>query len=603
MKKHLQKLSIKTQLLVLIIPVILVIAVINSYLNYSNSVSQLIKREKEKKENIKSGVKQFIDNYDLSLKLIEARLEERIRFIYSQLIDLNINFSDVNLDSLRDVYKLNKDLEDLYVIDTNGIIINSTFKKDIGLNFYDFGVTYKEFLKEVWKSKEPAIERVANESATDTPKKYAYQAINDELILEIGIKSTMVDSLINDLDNKLLGLSGRYENIKSIDLFGGSEVLIAKNKSAKMADELKEIAFKCLINKKDTTIITQQTQTIYTDFAYIEMRGTEYYKGYILQIVSDDSLQNNLIKKETKSFIINILLSLMILIFLVYFFTKKVTKPLEVLTEKVSEMTNKSQLKEINIVGSTETKTLSEKFNLLTAQIKDLQNNLENKIAKRTQEVSEKNKKLEKLLTERNTLIKEIHHRVKNNLQIISSLLHLQMRTVDTPKAKEAFENSINRVQAMGLLHEKLYKNSNFIVVKAKNYLNDLIRLFKKTIREDINLEHQIDDITLTSSQAISVGLIINEFISNSIKHAFDIGKSGTIKIELLNNNSNLTLIVSNNGKPLPNNFIEKAQDSLGMIIIDAFTEKLNGQFKYHNTKNGVELMVEFPTINKVEEE
>ncbi len=480
MKKQLQKLSIKTQLLVLIIPVILVIAVLNSYLNYSSSVSQLIKREKEKKENIKSGVKQFIDNYDLSLKLIESRLEQRIREVYKQLINLNVNFSDVDLDSLREVYNLNKAQEDLYVIDTNGIVINTTFKKDLGLNFYDFGDSYKQFLKEVWAKNVLSIERVANENITNTPKKYAYQPINERLILEVGIKSPMIDSLINDLDEKLIGLAGRYQNIKSIDLFGGTEALIPKSKSAKIANELKEIAFECLINKKDTTVITQQSETVYTDFVYIEMREAEYYKGYILQIVSDDSLQDELLKKETKSFLINILLSLMILIFLVYFITKKVTRPLEVLTEKVNEMTNKSQLKEINILGSTETKTLSEKFNLLTAQIKDLQINLEAKIEERTHQLNEKNLKLEKLLKERNTLIKEIHHRVKNNLQIISSLLHLQARSVDTPKAKEAFENSINRVQAMGLLHEKLYKNSNFIIVKAKNYLSDLIDLLKK---------------------------------------------------------------------------------------------------------------------------
>ncbi len=116
-------------------------------------------------------------------------------------------------------------------------------------------------------------------------------------------------------------------------------------------------------------------------------------------------------------------------------------------------------------------------------------------------------------------------------------------------------------------------------------------------------LDSHIEDITLTSSQAISVGLIINEFISNSIKHAFDENKGGIIKIELLKHNDTLILKVSNNGKLLPDNFMEKAQDSLGMTIIDAFTEKLNGQFKYHNTKNGVELKVEFPELSKNEEE
>jgi hypothetical protein len=319
MLKYLQKLSIKTQLLVFIIPVILLIATLNSYLNYTTSTAQLINRENEKKENIKSGVKQFIDNYDLSLKLIEIRLEERLKFIYNQLIDLNVDFSKVNLDSLRDRYNLNKKEEDLYVIDTTGKVINTTFNSDLGLNFFDFGESYKNFLKNVWKNKKLNIERVANEDVTDTPKKYAYQAINDNLILEVGIQSFIIDSLISDLNNKFDGLADRYENIRSIDLFSGNEVLTPKNKGAIISDSLKSIALNCLSLKKDTTVISHALNTVYTEFVYLEMRDAGYFKGYILQIVSDDNLQSVLLKMETKSLILNIIYSIILVIILVFF--------------------------------------------------------------------------------------------------------------------------------------------------------------------------------------------------------------------------------------------------------------------------------------------
>jgi two-component sensor histidine kinase len=287
------------------------------------------------------------------------------------------------------------------------------------------------------------------------------------------------------------------------------------------------------------------------------------------------------------------------------FITKRVTKPIEILTQKVIEMGDTSELKPIHILGSSETKLLSDKFNLLTAQIKDLQANLQTKIDERTKEVTEKNTKLEKVLDERETLLKEIHHRVKNNLQIISSLLHLQSRTVKTEEAKEAFEQSINRVSAMGLLHEKLYKNSNFISVNASVYFDDLVQLFKKSMRNNISIIQQIDDIQLNSSQAISLGLIINEFISNSIKHAFDEGASGEIEIELHQKNDIIILKLSNNGKLLPEDFEENSKNSLGMTIIEAFTEKLDGHFKYQNISNCVVLKVEFPIDNTtiIEEE
>jgi len=604
MLRYLQKLSIKTQILVFLIPVILLIAILNSYLNYSSSIDQLLKREDEKKENIKSGVTQFIDNYDLSLKLIETSLEKRIKHIYKQLIGLNVDFSKVDLDSLQQKYGLNNKAEDLYVIDRTGQVVNTTFKKDLGLNFYDFGETDKTFLLEVWDNQQLNIERVANEEATNTPKKYAYQAVNDNLILKVGIKSPLIDSLVNDLSSKLLELATRYENIASIDLFGGSEALKPKHKDAVVSDSLKPIVISCLIDKKDTTIVSHSPHKLYTDFIYLEMRDAEYYKGYILQIVSDDCLESELLKKETKSLILNIVFSVVLVIIFIFLIAKMVTKPLEILTKKVNEMSDASELKSINILGSLETKTLSDKFNLLSSQIKHLQSNLKSKIEERTKEVTEKNNKLEKLLEEREILLKEIHHRVKNNLQIISSLLHLQSRSVKTEEAKEAFEKSINRVAAMGLLHEKLYKNSNFITVNASVYLDDLIKLFKKSLNKNITITQQIDDISLTSSQAISLGLIINEFISNSIKHAFKDEEGGEIDIKLFKRNDLINLVLSNNGNLLPDDFEENSKNSLGMTIIESFTEKLDGHFKYQNIENGVQLIVEFPkNLNLIESE
>jgi two-component sensor histidine kinase len=175
---------------------------------------------------------------------------------------------------------------------------------------------------------------------------------------------------------------------------------------------------------------------------------------------------------------------------------------------------------------------------------------------------------------------------------------------VDDEKAKAAFLESMNRIQAIGLLHEKLYKNSNYINVQAQTYLTDLVKIYEKTINQNINITLTVDYLVFDSSQAISIGLIINEFISNSLKHAFSDSEQGKIDISLKKTEKEAILQLKNNGKPLDKEFNPKlTNNSLGMTIIEAFTEKLDGSYEFHNIETGVELKIIFPTIQKINEE
>jgi len=204
MKKLLQKLSIRAQLFLFIIPTIVLIVGANSCINYKRSSEQLLQREHQKKENIKEGVKAFVDNYDLSLQLLEKDIEERIYTLYDSIASLNIsNLEEVDLDALRIKIGMDPTSEDLYIINRKGIISNTTKETDLGLNLFEFGDTYKEFLHSVWLKKEIVVERIATENYSNKPKKYAYFAINENSILEIGIQINDIELIINDFSAKI----------------------------------------------------------------------------------------------------------------------------------------------------------------------------------------------------------------------------------------------------------------------------------------------------------------------------------------------------------------------------------------------------------------
>ena len=328
---------------------------------------------------------------------------------------------------------------------------------------------------------------------------------------------------------------------------------------------------------------------------YLPIRNSVYLNGYVLQIITDDSLKKNIFSAELKQFIYSLLFTLSLIVLLLYFFTKKITQPIRYLVKKVNQFSIGENVSSIKVRGSSETEFLGEEFNHMVVKINTQYLTLEAKVEERTNQLNTKNKELQKLLEERGLLMKETHHRVKNNLQIISSLLNLQAGKVKSKEAIDALNNSMNRVLAMALLHEKLYKEHNFITINASNYLQDIINALKGTIQGNISITVKPSDVVYNATESISIGLITNEAIINSLKHAFNTSEEGIIEVETSHTESDIILKIFNDGKKLPENYNTKNLDSLGMTIIEAFVEKLDGEFTFKNIENGVLLIVTFP--------
>ncbi len=187
-------------------------------------------------------------------------------------------------------------------------------------------------------------------------------------------------------------------------------------------------------------------------------------------------------------------------------------------------------------------------------------------------------------LKEKEVLLKEVHHRVKNNLQVISSLLNLQARHIEDSKALEMFKESQNRVRSIALFHEKLYQSKDLTHVGASGYLKNLISNLLATYGARSNavaLSVEPNDILLDVDRAIPLGLIVNELISNALKHAFVEGKRGEVKVELRSQDHRHHLLsVSDNGRGFPRELDFRKAPSLGLQLVCTLTEQLNGSIE-----------------------
>lgn len=206
-----------------------------------------------------------------------------------------------------------------------------------------------------------------------------------------------------------------------------------------------------------------------------------------------------------------------------------------------------------------------------------------------------KNEENEKLVDEKETLIGEIHHRVKNNLQVISSLLQLQRRGLsdDDEKGRGALLESQSRVSAMGLIHTKLYQGEEVTSVNMPDYLTDLggNLLGAYQLEERVEIFYDVEDFSLDVDKAIPLGLIINELVTNALKYAFPNGREGTIEIALHHEDGQLRLIVNDDG--VGQAAAEKRADStaFGTNLIALLTKKLKGSLRLTEGKGyGVEI-------------
>ncbi|MGV3612598.1 MAG: sensor histidine kinase [Fluviicola sp.] len=216
----------------------------------------------------------------------------------------------------------------------------------------------------------------------------------------------------------------------------------------------------------------------------------------------------------------------------------------------------------------------------------DLNRYSERKLIESFDHVKEQNARISIQNDEKTTLVREIHHRVKNNLQIVVSLLRMQSQEVNNPEFRVLFQESINRIMAMSLIHQKLYQNENLSQIRIGDYLDELIHeIMNLSFREqEVHYEIKTEVGKIGLKTLIPVGLLVNELVSNSLKHAFHETTNARIQIEIQKEGeSHLRLTYFDNG-------VWKQQmdnSSFGLVLIDTLIEQLEGTQEISRGENG----------------
>ena len=229
---------------------------------------------------------------------------------------------------------------------------------------------------------------------------------------------------------------------------------------------------------------------------------------------------------------------------------------------------------------NSETYKLLSRIQQISRAFSDKNNRLISTLQERNKLRDEHIRLIENSLTEKDLMLKEVNHRVKNNLQIIISLLKMQLIHTDNREIKESFIETINRLESISLIHDMLYSKGDYSSVSGKKYLEDLIEFLINSfgVSDRIEIQYEIEDVKIETDQAVTLGIITNEVITNSIKYAFGKSNNGIIRIVLKSSPNGNIFILSDNGSGIPSEAKDGMDRGLGINLIRSLSKQLHAE-------------------------
>src|SRR5690606_5239784 len=203
-------------------------------------------------------------------------------------------------------------------------------------------------------------------------------------------------------------------------------------------------------------------------------------------------------------------------------------------------------------------------------------------------------------LKEKEILLKEVHHRVKNNLQVISSILNLQSSYIEDENTLNILRESQNRIKSMSFIHESLYQTKNFSSINFSDYIVNLTKNLVHSYQitsGNIEFDYEVEKLDLELDQAIPCGLIVNELVSNSLKYAFPNEAKGRLKLKLSEKKDLIYLGIEDNGIGLPKDFDHENTNTLGLQLVMTLVEQLDGNMELKSQK-GTNYLITFERLN-----
>ncbi len=375
---------------------ILLIAV----LNYFRTHNLLNESESAKNVLISDYIKGLIRFQDYTLHLIEENLDTKLRDVSFNLVhDRFKDTEDIEREDLKGILNeldLDAKLWAIYIIRNDGVIVNTTFAQDSGLNFFEFGDRFKDFFRnEVLKDGTFKTDRMGDEKNTNRKRKYSYQATLDrKYVVELGVYSEDATQLVQGIKNQLNEIAVNQSSVVSVDLFVGDENPLSFNSNKVIMDQNLPVFKRALDSKGIGRTYDKNSNHAY-EFIYFEREQSNLYGHSVIRIITDRTVQINVIRRELIMLLVVFGVTMGILLWLIYIRSRQITTPIKKLAEKVTRITEGNLNERAEVRGNNEITTLSEKFNVMLERLEEFYNELEQKVMERTQEISQQKEEIE----------------------------------------------------------------------------------------------------------------------------------------------------------------------------------------------------------------
>jgi serine phosphatase RsbU (regulator of sigma subunit) len=394
-----QRTTIFKQLIMnVMVPPILALLLLG-ILNFTHTRNILVEERIARNYIIGDEIIKVLEFQDVALNLVESRLNERMELLSGDIqkyFKNTENIESFDLSLIQQRFGMNPIMEDIYIINRNGIVVNTTFEKDLNLNFFSFGEEHKNMLLNIFDAEHFHNERFAIEASTKRIKKFSYQpTLDGKYIIQIGVYSPEADEIIDFIRNTSAQIAEKNHSIEDVELFIGADNPFSLNKGAFIEENHKAVLDQAFQNK-DTIFIDTiiDKRRLNYQFIYMDRKNTDLYKGSVIRIISDLTNDYNYLKTELFKFISIFSITLILVIILIYFKTKIITDPIKKLVLKVNRITHGHLNERAEVIGNNEITTLSKQFNLMIEELESYYNELEQKVEERTREIQQQKEEI-----------------------------------------------------------------------------------------------------------------------------------------------------------------------------------------------------------------
>ncbi len=388
----------KQLILNVVIPVIAALMVLGVF-NYYHTLKILDESNTSKNNIISDGIQKVLEFQDNAFELMDQQLspimEELSSILVNDVFKNTENIEHADLEQIREDLGMEPDYEDIYIINREGTIINTTFEKDRGLNLFEFGEEHKQFLTHVMEEGIFVNERFTIEDQTKRPKKYTYQpTLDKEYIIQIGFYSKQADEIILLIEEAKSEIITKQESIVDVELFYGAGVIFSLNVNAvEYHPELLQELFR---NRDVNNWVVREGENNQSfRYLYLARENSNLYQGSVIRIISDRTGEIIMLRREAIKFLVIFGITIVVVLLLIYRKTKVVVFPVKKLAENVVRITNGHLNERAEVVGNNEITSLSIEFNKMIAQLESYTNELEQKVKERTAEIQQQKEEIE----------------------------------------------------------------------------------------------------------------------------------------------------------------------------------------------------------------